>query len=335
MGANPQIQIAGEVAPTRVAARDSPVCPLCGTSENNALFAQRGYTLMACSVCDLFFINPYPKDIKSQHEVVATHGYEDFQLLEAARHYEYEMHFYNDYFKLIEQECLEATSILDVGCGCGHLLERLAVYPRLYRVGIELNRERAALARRVARCDVHDVAIEDFPATRPFDVITLINVFSHIPGIDRLFVKLRSLLTDKGKIVLKTGEMRNDVRKSAIFDWEIPDHLQFMGLNTLVYLAQKYGFEIQSHQRIPLSKELFAPERWRTKGRSAVCNKIKSSVARTSFALPLMERLYKFMHGSSIFSSSIVLRVSDPSPGRCSATFRYEPLSAVHKNRVS
>ena len=110
----------------------------------------------------------------------------------------------------------EATSILDVGCGCGHLLERLAVHPDLYRVGIELNRERAALARRVAGCEVSDVAIEDFPETRRFDVITLINVFSHIPGIDKLFVKLRALLTDNGKIVLKTGEMRNDVRKGAI-----------------------------------------------------------------------------------------------------------------------
>ena len=95
--------------------------------------------------------------------------------------------------------------------------------PDLYRAGVELNRQRAAQARRVAHCEVFDLPIEDFPTTRRFDVITLINVFSHIPGIDRLFEKLRLLLNDNGKIILRTGEMRKDVRKSAIFDWEIPD----------------------------------------------------------------------------------------------------------------
>ena len=271
---------------------------------------------MTCNVCELFFIDPYPKDIDRQHEVVQTHAYEDFELLETAKHYEYEVNFYRNYFPLIQQECVQASSILDVGCGCGHLLERLAVRPDLYRAGVELNRQRAAHARRVARCEVFDLPIEDFPATRRFDVITLINVFSHIPGIDRLFEKLRLLLNDSGKIVLRTGEVQKDVKKSAIFDWEIPDHLQFLGLNTLELLAQKHGFEIQLRRRTTLSKELFAPETWRMKGRSVVRNRIKSIVARISFALPLMEQCYNLVHRSSVFSSFIVLRVANSLPAR-------------------
>ena len=314
MGVNSQTQIIVEVTQTKIGARVSPVCPLCGSSQARALFAQRGYSLMACGVCELFFIDPYPKDIDRQHEVVATQAYEDFQLLETAKHYEYEVNFYRNYFELIQQECVQATSILDVGCGCGHLLERLAVRPDLYRAGVELNRQRAAQARRVAHCEVFDIPIEDFPATRRFDVITLINVFSHIPGIDRLFERLRSLLNDNGKIILRTGEMRKDVRKSAIFDWEIPDHLQFLGLNTLEFLAQKHGFEIQLRRRTALSKELFAPGTWRMKGRSVVRNRIKSMVARISFALPLMEQFYELIHRSSVFSSFIVLRVANSLP---------------------
>jgi Cyclopropane fatty acid synthase and related methyltransferases len=269
---------------------------------------------MACGVCELFFIDPYPRDIDRQHEVVATQAYEDFQLLETAKHYEYEVNFYRNYFELILRECADARSILDVGCGCGHLLERLAARSDLYRAGVELNRQRAAQARRVARCEVFDIPIEDFPATRRFDVITLINVFSHIPGIDRLFEKLRSLLNDNGKIILRTGEMKKDVRKSAIFDWEIPDHLQFLGLNTLEFLAQKHGFEIQLGRRAALSKELFAPGTWRMKGRSVVRNRIKSLVAGISFALPLMEQFYELIHRSSVFSSFIVLRIANPLP---------------------
>jgi SAM-dependent methyltransferase len=315
MGVNSQTQIIAEVTQTKIVARVSPVCPLCGSSQAKALFAQRGCRLMACGVCELFFIDPYPRDTERQHKVVATHAYEDFQLLDTAKHYEYEVNFYHKYFDLIERECLEATSILDVGCGCGHLLERLAVRPDLYRAGVELNRRRAAHAKRVAHCEVFDIPIEDLPPNRRFDVITLINVFSHIPGIDRLFEKLRSLLNDNGKIIMRTGEMRRDVRKSAIFDWEIPDHLQFLGLNTLEFLAQKHGFEIQLRRRTALSKELFAPGTWRMKGRSVVRNRIKSMVARISFALPLMERCYDFVHRNSVFSSFIVLRVANSLSG--------------------
>lgn len=315
MGLNSQTQIIADATQTKIVARASRVCPLCGSSQVKALFAQRGYSLMTCGDCELFFIDPYPRDVDRQHEVVATHTYEDFQLLETAKHYEYEVNFYRNYFDLIERECLQATSILDVGCGCGHLLERLAVRPDLYRAGVELNRQRAAQARRVARCEVFDIPIEDFPPTRRFDVIILINVFSHIPGIDRLFEKLRSLLNENGKIILRTGEMRRDVKKSAIFDWEIPDHLQFLGLKTLEFLAQKHGFEIQVHRRTALSKELFAPATWRMKGRSAVRNRIKSIVARISFALPLLEQFYELIHRSSVFSSFIVLRLANSLPG--------------------
>jgi len=74
-------------------------------SQAKALFAQRGYRLMACGVCELFFIDPYPRDIDRQYEVVTTHAYEeDFQLLETAKHYEYEVNFYRNYFELIRQE---------------------------------------------------------------------------------------------------------------------------------------------------------------------------------------------------------------------------------------
>jgi hypothetical protein len=109
--------------------------------------------------------------------------------------------------------------------------------------------------------------------------------------------------------------MRKDVRKSAIFDWEIPDHLQFLGLNTLEFLAQKHGFEIQLRRRTALSKELFAPATWRMKGRSAVRNRIKTIVARTSVALPLMKQFYELIHRNSVFSSFIVLRVANSLPG--------------------
>jgi 2-polyprenyl-3-methyl-5-hydroxy-6-metoxy-1,4-benzoquinol methylase len=287
-----------------------PVCPLCGSSRGKALFAQRNHTLVACDVCELFFIHPYPKDLCRHHEAVSNYAYEELQVLNATRHYQNEVIFYRRYFDLIDQASSDSTSILDVGCGCGHLLERLRSRPNFYRAGIELNRQRAQVARIAAGCEVLEVPIEDFRSTRRFDVITLMNVLSHVPALDELFEKLRSLLTERGKIVLRTGEMKREVKKSAIFDWEFPDHLQFLGLKTLEYISQRHRLQIQTCLRTALSSELFAPYTWKMKGRSAVRNAIKGSVARVPFSLALLARCYEFVHKESIYSSFVVLRAT-------------------------
>jgi len=284
------------------------LCPLCGSHENKALFTQRHHTLMHCGSCDLTFIHPYPQDAKRHHEAVSDYRYDDLEVVRCGTQYDNEKLFYGRYFEFIRRECAEAISILDVGCGCGHLLERLAEYPRLARAGIELNRERARFARNKAQCEVFELPIEEFDGTRRFDVVTLINVFSHVPNIGKLFEKLRCVMSERGKIILKTGEVRPDVKRNAIFDWEFPDHLQFLGWRTMEYISQKYEFRIEKHLRAPLSMERFARSTWSMKGRSDVRNVLKKSVARLPFALPLMASWYNTVHKGSISSSLIVLR---------------------------
>jgi SAM-dependent methyltransferase len=261
-------------------------------------------------MCELFFIHPYPQDLDRHHELVSDYGYDDLEILDTRGHYDDEVIFYDKYFDAIDQECKDASAVLDVGCGCGHLLEKLGSRPTLYRVGIELNGRRAEMARKVARCEIFELPIEQFSSTRRFDVITLMNVLSHVPAIDQLFLTIRSLLTEQGKVILKVGEMRRDVKKSAVFDWEIPDHLHFLGLKTLDYVCERYGFRIETRQRIVLSEDLFAPYRWKMKGRSATRDAIKRVAVRVPFALPILARCYDFIHQKSIFSSFVVLRVA-------------------------
>lgn len=263
---------------------------------------------MHCAECDLSFIHPYPRDAKRHHEAVSDYLYDELEVLRCQTQYDNEKLFYDRYFEFIRRECAGASSILDVGCGCGHLLERLAEYPQLTRAGIELNRERARFARNKTRCEVFEVPIEEFDGKRPFDVITLINVFSHVPDICKLFEKLRCLVGERGKIILKTGEVRADVKRSAIFDWEFPDHLQFLGQRTMEYISAKYEFRIEKHLRVPLSVERFARSTWGMKGRSGLRNALKSGVVRLPFALSLMAGWYEAVHKGSISSSLIVLR---------------------------
>jgi len=302
------IGLPGQSVTSAVAEAKLLLCPLCGSHENKALFTQRHHTLMHCAECDLTFIHPYPKDAKHHHAVVSDYQYDDLEVVRCGTQYDNEKLFYDRYFDFIRRECAGASSVLDVGCGCGHLLERLAEYPHLTRAGIELNRERARFARNKARCDVFETPIEEFDGTRRFDVVTLINVFSHVPDIGKLFEKLRCVVSERGKIILKTGEVKADVRRSAIFDWEFPDHLQFLGWRTMEYISAKYQFRIEKHLRAPLSMERFACSTWSMKGRSGIRNMLKRGVGRLPFALPLMESWYDAVHKGSISSSLIVLR---------------------------
>jgi len=285
----------------------TPRCPLCGSENNELTFSTKSYDLLVCNTCELLFINPYPSDIKKRHTIVAESSFEQTKILNASKHYSAEVGYYKKYFPLIEHECKDARSVLDVGCGTGHLLERLSKYSNLFRVGIELDSARAKLAMKYSGCKIYQIPIEKFTSEVKFDVITMINVLSHIPSLDQLFSSITSLLSEKGKLIIKIGEFPKDVKKGNVFDWGIPAHMHFVGLNTLDFICKKYGFTILKHQRILLSEDIYTRERFKSPGGSFLRNMIKLAFAYTPFALSLLKKSHDLRHRQKLYSSFIVL----------------------------
>jgi SAM-dependent methyltransferase len=229
-------------------------------------------------------------------------------LAPAPSHLASTLYFRDKYLSYIEKECAGAKSLLDVGCGTGALLELLhESMPALHRVGIELNADRAEYARGVAKCAIYQVPIEQFSPENRFDVVTMINVLSHIPSFDDLFASIHNVVAADGKLILKVGEMAADIDKNAVFDWGIPDHLHFLGMNTIQYIAAKYGFRVVRHERQPLSVDLFSRSRWIAPGRSTIRNMVKRAVASAPCALSIGRRLYDMRHRDKIWSSFVVL----------------------------
>lgn len=283
------------------------VCPLCYSRNYERRFSEKGYDLLVCQECELLYINPYPTDIDTRRTMVAEHSFEEIEILDANKHYLAEKQYYQSYWPFFEHECCDAKSILDVGCGTGHLLEKLIKFPDLVRVGIELNSDRASLARKNSKCEIHQVPIEVFSCSRKFDVITIMNVLSHIPSFSELLTSVKSLMSEKGKLILKVGEFSKDVEKGDVFGWGIPDHMHFLGTKTINVICEKYDFDIIRHDRIPLSDEIFTRERFETRGRSRVRNAIKMIIARMPFALSQMKAFYDLRHKDKVFSSLFVL----------------------------
>ncbi|MGH9725672.1 MAG: class I SAM-dependent methyltransferase, partial [Candidatus Acidiferrales bacterium] len=266
-----QVRIAGAASSRWEAASASlsgvvPVCPLCGSRETDAAFIDNVCALRVCLQCDLFFVCPYPAS-SSQHAHVNAGANPEIEILNCARRYQGERLYYDRHFALIEEECAGARSLLDVGCGTGHLLERFAAKPDLSRMGIELNPQAAAFARRVSGCEILEIPIEQYRGARPFDVITLINVLSHIPSFDGLFRSLRAAVAPGGKVILRSSEMSRRVSRWNQVHWGIPDDLHFLGLRTLDTLCEKYGCTSRRHIRVAYEDELCRPVRWRQVGR--------------------------------------------------------------------
>lgn len=201
-----------------------------------------------------------------------------------------------------------STRILDVGCGSGRLLELAgAHFPQARRVGIELNKKRAEVARKKAHCDVLGVPVEEMAITESFDAVVMNNVLSHISSLDQLFRQLKKILSPEGRLVIVAGEHSHRIQKTDIFDWSIPDHLHFLGLQTMDYICANYDFNILSRKRVPYSQELFSRTFFLTPGRSPARNRIKFAIAQVPFALQGLAKLYDILKGERIYTSTIVL----------------------------
>jgi len=279
-------------------------CPLCNSDQHQYCFSERGHDLLECDVCDLFYIHPYPDDVRGR---VAEYDYVDLRLVSPDQHYRSEMVYQQAHFKQLSDALHGARSVLDVGCGTGHLLELLAKDRQLYRAGVELNKDRAAFAKKTAQCEVFQIPIEEFEPQRKFDAIIMTDVLSHIPNFERLFKSVSRLLSPDGRFILRTGEMAKHVRKSDLFDWGIPDHLHFLGLRTLDHICRQFGFRILEHTRAPLSKELFSPTYFRQPGRSKLRNILKAVLLHTPLALNALAAAYDLRSGQRVYSSFIVL----------------------------
>lgn len=282
------------------------ICPLCESKDNQKRFVENGYSVLRCIHCGLFFIEPYPISPEVRHTVVQDYTFDDITIAGTKEQYAAEVEYYRESFDSIAKHCWGAKSLLDIGCGTGRLLELLRG-PGLICEGVELNAERAAVAHLTSGCTIYQVPVERLQTDKKYDIITMVNVLSHIPSLPQLFEALNRLLSEKGKLILVAGEMRDDVERGDVLGWYIPDHLHFLGFATIQYICAKFGYRILDHQRISYSAHLFSKARFKAPGRSRTRNAIKQAILWTPFALRFLRWRYDIQRSGRVMTSLIVL----------------------------
>jgi 2-polyprenyl-3-methyl-5-hydroxy-6-metoxy-1,4-benzoquinol methylase len=150
------------------------------------------------------------------------------------------------------------SRVLDVGCASGYLGEALLAKDCTL-VGIELNREAAAVARSSqAYEEIHELNLDNAHVALPpgpFDVVICADVIEHLSAPENALVRLCALLADGGRLILSVPNIAHITVRAQLllgrFEYTnrgILDrtHLHFYTYRSAVDLIRVSGLEVDA-----------------------------------------------------------------------------------------
>ena len=234
-------------------ALDSIPCPYCGSWLHLPWAEEIGFSAVRCEGCALIYCNPRPS-LASINSAVRTgsHGDEASGLNVTARRHGAKVRYYRRALGALFEDVWkrgQPISWLDVGAGYGEVLEAVAgLAPPGSRVeGLEPMRPKAQSARARGLTITEDYLRPEHPRV---DVISVVDVFSHIPSFGAFLVDVRSVLRPGGEIFVETGNLA-DLERRDEFPGELglPNHLVFAGEKQLIGYLETAGFEVLRIER--------------------------------------------------------------------------------------
>ena len=184
-------------APGDLTTRGGRTCPVCGHGGLQPSIDLGSHSLFACPGCGCWSSD-------AAHRGAAT----SFQPEAYFRHDDADRPRWRHLLELLASSGALPERALDVGCGTGAFLEFLAeARPGCELAGIELDPARAERARSRlpgARILTADAQEGLGSLSGPFDLITLWDVFEHLPAPAEVLRELARLLAPGGRLYIQT-----------------------------------------------------------------------------------------------------------------------------------
>jgi cyclopropane fatty-acyl-phospholipid synthase-like methyltransferase len=142
---------------------------------------------------------------------------------------------------------------LDVGCGHGEFMTAVKKYSReqFSIKGTEPNVKKQESARKRGL----DVGYFDLESHQEkYDIISMLNVYSHLPDPPAFLNQLRRLLNNGGEILLETGDSAGLSAEDHHRPFYLPDHLSFASESIIVGILERLDFEVLKISKFPLCK---------------------------------------------------------------------------------
>jgi 2-polyprenyl-3-methyl-5-hydroxy-6-metoxy-1,4-benzoquinol methylase len=223
-------------------------CPLCHSSERRKWGEENGFQCEKCLSCGLVYVNPRPALAEiSNANRIGEHKTADQPLSVVNRRSARKVRRYAQMVRSIVPDLITSQrpiSWLDVGAGFGELIEALrpALPAGSRLLGIEPMLRKVEVAKSLG-LPVESKYISDMD--EEFDVISLMNVFSHIPDFRAFLDEASRLLLPDGELLIETGN-GGDLLSSREYPDRLflPDHLVFAGTEHIRLFLQEFGFSL-------------------------------------------------------------------------------------------
>jgi len=225
-------------------------CPLCGSNKFGPWSSENGYQCVRCGGCRLLYVNPRPcQDLIDKGVQLGVHLEENLNLNVVGRRAAWKV---SKSRKLLQENFLDFQTRtnpvrwLDVGAGFGEFVEALTEYLPAGSAceGIEPMAPKAEFARsrglRIRQAFLSEV-------TEKYDVVSILDIFSHIPNFHSFLQEIKSVLRPEGEVFIKTGNGADLESRSQIpGPLTLPDHLVFAGESHIRRFLQEGGFDVVS-----------------------------------------------------------------------------------------
>jgi len=238
-------------------------CPLCKSNKFSLWGQENGSNCVRCENCELLYVNPRP-DLALVDSTVKLGGHqlEDGAALDTkARRISRKKlasirelrHLYSDVLSNNK-----AITWLDVGAGYGEFVEALiSTFPDGSAIhGIEPMTHKV-LAAKSQGLDIQEGYLSD--VDQRYQFISVIDVFSHIPDFTVFLEATKTILTEDGEILIKTGNAAEvGDRRNFPGPLNLPDHLVFGGVSQLTIFLKKAGFEVVTIRSMPIDGLIYS-----------------------------------------------------------------------------
>lgn len=233
-------------------------CPVCNSDNisnykivKDHTVSNESFVIMKCGNCNFQFTNPRPdaenisQFYKSEDYISHTNkGNNPINVIYLlVRKYSTSIKI-----KLINSVTKKPKGkILDYGCGTGYFLH--AIQKEGWKVyGVEPDTE----ARKIAESELGFTLEKNIKPlvkkAEKFDVITLWHVLEHIHDLNGIINQLKTLLKEKGKLIIAVPNIDSLDNKLYDEDWaayDVPRHLYHFNKETMKTLILKHGMKIK------------------------------------------------------------------------------------------